>query len=153
MEAGFNLVVNPNHQKTVWSYVILLIFSLLPLFLLILFVGSHGDFVESIQFEISYPIYLVVLFVLAIVIIKRDYFFDEISLTDDAIESSKLGSISYAEIVKHRIFKYRGYKCYILKLESGKKITLAPKNVLSNKSYEQFFSFIKLFEENRAKFL
>jgi hypothetical protein len=127
---------------------------LIPLFVAICLIMTFGFLLEyrvilpeNIRFEIILPCLIVLPLIPTIIIGRKSFSKENVVLSSDYIQSSRIGKLNYREVSVYRRKVFRGGVNYVIKLKSGTKIAVSPSSSFKSRSYIDFEEFIKDFEK------
>jgi len=146
MEEKFKLAISLDYQKSILKVVALFLSTISPIILFSILISQGIISPKSIRFELVFPIFIILVFLITIKIAKSDYLIDYLHLNHDAIYCDKIGKINFEDIIRYKTLTVRGFTSYIITLRNGKKIAIGPVNNFSNKAEGVLYDFIELFE-------
>ena len=147
MDKNFKLAITPNYGKVIWRIIILLLSVIIPIILFGISLEKELINPERVKFELVLPIYLVLVAISTFLVIRKTYFKDIITLTNESMEIPKMRNIDYREITKNKAFTVRGFTSYIITLQEGRKLAIGPVNNFSTSAESTFRDFIIEFEK------
>ncbi len=146
MHLKFHLSIVPNYNKMIMKIFLHFIFVMIPIILFVILLENKVINPSSIKFNLILPLYIILVFILTFLMIRKTYFKGDVFLENNAMTISKIGEINFNNISKYKTFSFRGYSTYIITLQTGIKIAFGPSNNYSTSANKVFNEFKEAFE-------
>jgi hypothetical protein len=152
MEAKYKVGIMDDYRRS-------LITMLTPLLVFIILIAIFGFLLsneifqfEDVRFEITFPLFLIIVFTISIIVSKSTFSKEELSVATEHIESLRIGLVNFDSIEDYKSWTFRGATTYFIKIKEGKKIAIGPTSNFSTSADIVFKEFIKDFERSIKAF-
>jgi hypothetical protein len=146
MENEYRLAITPNYVKTIWKYVLLVICAIIPVILFGISLEKELINVSSIKLELVVPLYLIAVVATTVLVSRKTFFTDTVTLSDYSIEIPKMKNLNFDEITNYKTITILGFSTYFTTSQKGEKIAISPANNFSRTSDKIFRQFVSEFE-------